>query len=253
VTARSAKPDSPCDVCGVEFEPGERYWYHARLGVYVHSQCAANNLVRGEDISAHTVMWGQVPDAPDADRPAAQDAPAAPPVGTEASGVATGPQIAVRLSLGDTLRHIADSEASVLGGYVVERLAERADALERGGRELGRQIERYLTWVLDATGMHHLIDEDGDGDWELVWDRLRELGERAKRAEVLERERDAAVRDFQNVGQANLLLAARLAAVRTLAVAWGMDANDFADDGKRYDLARDHVEALHKVLDGGAQ
>lgn len=44
------------------------------------------------------------------------------------------------ISLGGTLRHIADSEASVLGGYVMERLAERADALEA-------LLERQKVWV----------------------------------------------------------------------------------------------------------
>jgi hypothetical protein len=57
----------------------------------------------------------------------------------------------------------------------VARLIEERDRLQRGGAELGRQIERYLTWVLDATAMHDLIDEEGDGDWQLVWERLAEL------------------------------------------------------------------------------
>lgn len=44
------------------------------------------------------------------------------------------------ISLGSTLRHIADSEASVLGGYVVERLAERADALETALRAVVSEL-----------------------------------------------------------------------------------------------------------------
>lgn len=186
----------------------------------------------------------------DGARAAAPTDPATPRVGAGTSGGATGPQIGAG-GLGDAIRAHADTYGVATGP--LRHLADRADALERGGRELGRILDRELTAVLDLSGAHHLIDEDGDGDWGAVWDILGELVAKGKRADALERERDAAVRDFQNVGQANLLLAARLAAVRTLAVAWGMDANDFADDGKRYNLARDHVEALHRVLDGGTQ
>lgn len=64
---------------------------------------------------------------------------------------------------------------------LAQEQARTIERLESGGRELGRQIERYLTWVLDATGMHHLIDETGDGDWELVWERLAEMGREAAR------------------------------------------------------------------------
>jgi hypothetical protein len=60
-----AIPTTPCDVCGVGFMPGDVWNYHARLGVYVHTSCAANGPVRGEDITTHTVLWGQVPAAPE--------------------------------------------------------------------------------------------------------------------------------------------------------------------------------------------
>lgn len=175
-------PTTPCDVCGVAFGPGDLWNYHARLGVYVHSKCAADFPVRGEDISTHTVLWGQIPDAPEAARPAAPTVPATPPVGVETSEGSTGPQTgAGEVGLGDAIRAIIPATYTDDGYFGVTALeigefADRADALERGGRELGRQIQRYLTWVLDATGMHHLIDEDGDGDWELVWERLAEMG-----------------------------------------------------------------------------
>jgi hypothetical protein len=51
--------------------------------------------------------------------------PGGPEGATGAPGGAHG------LSLGDKLRHIAATEETVLGGYVVDFLAERADALER--------------------------------------------------------------------------------------------------------------------------
>ena len=77
------------------------------------------------------------------------------------------------------------SDETVMTKAEIDRLIAERDMLKRGGAELGRQIERYLTWVLDATGMHHLIDEDGDGDWELVWERLAEMG-RARAASETE-------------------------------------------------------------------
>lgn len=62
-----------------------------------------------------------------------------------------------------------------------ELLAE-VEKLRRGGKELGRIIERQCLDVLEITGMHHVIDADGDGDWGLVWERLAEMA--AARAEV---------------------------------------------------------------------
>lgn len=50
-----------CDVCSNSFESGQWWTYHARLQVYVHGSCAATSLVRGEDISNHTVLTGQMP------------------------------------------------------------------------------------------------------------------------------------------------------------------------------------------------
>jgi hypothetical protein len=59
-------PDGPCDNCPDPFTAGQRWIYHARLNVYVHESCAARP-VRGEDISTHTVMMGQVPGSPTTD------------------------------------------------------------------------------------------------------------------------------------------------------------------------------------------
>lgn len=55
--------DTICDVCRSRFAVGEWWTFHYRLNVYVHSYCAARHLVRGEDISAHTVLVGQMPEA----------------------------------------------------------------------------------------------------------------------------------------------------------------------------------------------
>ena len=55
-------------------------------------------------------------------------------------------------------------------------LQDQIAQLRAGGRELGRIVDRQCRDVLDATGLHHLIDEDGDGDWGVVWDNVAELG-----------------------------------------------------------------------------
>lgn len=48
--------------CGQPFTPGDAWWYHSRLGVYVHPSCAQPGmLVCGEDISTQTITWETVP------------------------------------------------------------------------------------------------------------------------------------------------------------------------------------------------
>lgn len=72
----------------------------------------------------------------------------------------------------------------------IAELETERDRLERGAKTLGAQVDRQCRDVLDATGLHHLIDEDGDGDWGLVWERLAEMGSglRAARARITELE-----------------------------------------------------------------
>lgn len=58
---------------------------------------------------------------------------------------------------------------------VPELIAE----VERGRRAcktLGGIVESQCRMALDASGLHHLIDEDGDGDWAAVWEKIAELG-----------------------------------------------------------------------------
>jgi hypothetical protein len=134
-------------------------------------------------------------------------APAAPPVGEETSGPETDSQgPAGEISLGDALRAFANAHTTSwpLHG-TMRRHADRADALERGGRELGRILDRELTAVLDLSGAHHLIDEDGDGDWGAVWDILGELVEKGKKADELQRTidslNDEATRQSETIGR----------------------------------------------------
>lgn len=74
------------------------------------------------------------------------------------------------------------------------RIAELEAELEkqkRGGRTIGKAIDRTLKWVIEASNSEDLIGDDGDGDWEIVWDRLFQLrpdldaaNARAERAEA---------------------------------------------------------------------
>lgn len=73
---------------------------------------------------------------------------------------------------GDLLRALAAANAEV-------------EKLRRGGKELGRIIERQCRDVLNITGLHHLIGPDGDGDWGLVWERLAEMAAAGAEVEKL--------------------------------------------------------------------
>lgn len=104
-----------------------------------------------------------------------------------------------------------------------EELAEVKAELEkykRGAKTLGEIIEKQCREALDVTGLHHLINEDGDGHWDAVWMRLHEmrdeladlkestLGRERKRgdswrdrAQEMELSRDAAVERAEAVAK----------------------------------------------------
>lgn len=54
-------------------------------------------------------------------------------------------------------------------------LLDQLDQARRGGKTLGKIVDRQCRDVLNATDMHHVINRDGDGDWGLVWERLAEM------------------------------------------------------------------------------
>jgi hypothetical protein len=58
---------------------------------------------------------------------------------------------------------------------VVLALLDELERTKRGAQTLGRIIERHGRAIVEATGAHDLINEDGDGDWEVVFERLAEL------------------------------------------------------------------------------
>lgn len=60
---------------------------------------------------------------------------------------------------------------------VAERdaLRDEVERLRRGGKTLGEILAKQLRALLDITGRHDLVDENGDGDWGAVWDSLYEM------------------------------------------------------------------------------
>ncbi len=58
----------------------------------------------------------------------------------------------------------------------LESQAAEAERLREACKTLGEIIHQTNRMVLDITGLHHLIGEDGDGDWAAVWENLAELG-----------------------------------------------------------------------------
>ena len=68
-------------------------------------------------------------------------------------------------------------DALTAAGYAVVPAAE-VEMLRRGGKELGRMVKRLSDDHLAAIGEKpggDLIDADGDGHWDEVWDRLMSL------------------------------------------------------------------------------
>lgn len=74
---------------------------------------------------------------------------------------------------------------------------EQVDQLRSGGKFLGKAIAELNQIALDATDMHDVINENGDGDWQVVWETIADLGAdlRAARKRIadLERQLDDAI------------------------------------------------------------
>ncbi|AII28211.1 hypothetical protein VC74_gp59 [Mycobacterium phage Sparky] len=80
----------------------------------------------------------------------------------------------------NALHDLANDDVPVLL-KVIEGQAAEIDRLRRGAKTLGEIVENQCRMALDASGLHHLINDDGDGDWGLVWERLAELGAEVER------------------------------------------------------------------------
>lgn len=64
--------------------------------------------------------------------------------------------------------------ALVVKQHTQTQTAELAK-LKRGANTLGELHTKTLKWVIEASNSEDLINDDGDGDWEIVWDRLFQL------------------------------------------------------------------------------
>ncbi|MGO4298280.1 hypothetical protein [Glutamicibacter sp. MCAF14] len=62
-------------------------------------------------------------------------------------------------------------------------LLSRVEKAERSCRLLGKIIERDGKNLVELTNSQDIIAEDGDGDWEVVWERAQEMKGRLEQAE----------------------------------------------------------------------
>jgi len=54
----------------------------------------------------------------------------------------------------------------------LREVTDERDRLKRGGAELGKSLVFWMNLAVEVSGSQDCIDEDGDGDWELVAERL---------------------------------------------------------------------------------
>ena len=66
----------------------------------------------------------------------------------------------------------------------IDALRARVKRLKDACETLGKIVHDQAEMALDASGRHDLIDETGDGDWELVWGELAELRPRLEAAQT---------------------------------------------------------------------
>jgi len=89
---------------------------------------------------------------------------------------------ALNLASIDSMANAADHvlaekiiDAPSLRGYRDRNQNAELVKYKRGAKTLGEIIEKQCRDVLDVTGLHHLINEGGDGAWDVVWFRLFEM------------------------------------------------------------------------------
>lgn len=66
----------------------------------------------------------------------------------------------------------------VTDAILAEGYSKHSDELakyKRAAKTLNEAIEKQCRDMLNVTGLHHLINEDGDGHWDVVWMRLFEM------------------------------------------------------------------------------
>ena len=65
-----------------------------------------------------------------------------------------------------------------------QALEAEVDRLKRGGKTLGKSLDYWMRLAQKVTGSDDVIEDDGDGDWGVVAERLTALGSRAEAAEA---------------------------------------------------------------------
>ncbi|WP_280186226.1 MULTISPECIES: hypothetical protein [Nocardia] len=78
--------------------------------------------------------------------------------------------------------HDAAQDIAISNSHALDAAQAEIDQLRSGGKTLGSIVDRQCRDALDATGLHHLIDEDGDGDWGAVWENVAYMGSALKAA-----------------------------------------------------------------------
>ncbi|WP_280474804.1 hypothetical protein [Nocardia asiatica] len=68
-------------------------------------------------------------------------------------------------------------------------LFDHIETLQRGGELLAHALKTYNQIALDVTGLHDVINENGDGDWQVVWENVADLGDQLARLRA-DRERE---------------------------------------------------------------
>lgn len=80
----------------------------------------------------------------------------------------------------NALHDLANDDVPVLL-KVIEAQAAEHERLRGACKTLGGLLVSVNQMALDATSLHHLIGEDGDGDWAAVWENLAGLGAEVER------------------------------------------------------------------------
>ncbi|MGI5223001.1 hypothetical protein [Nocardia sp. CA-290969] len=96
---------------------------------------------------------------------------------------------------------VRDMAAELLAARArIAELEPERDACRRAAQSWLSVVERQCRDVLDATGMHDIIDESGDGDWALVWERIATMGADLRAAQARVWELEAFVADVASHG-----------------------------------------------------
>lgn len=81
-----------------------------------------------------------------------------------------------------------DSRFIAAARTLVPELVSELERVREACKTLGDLTVQLNQMALDATGLHHLIGEDGDGDWAAVWENLAQLGSGNERLRAEHRE-----------------------------------------------------------------